>query len=231
MPKSITAKIMKNIKLPSTGRAVDTDAIKRTKVKRSEPTAIYLNLDELNLLEKFPIEGSFAKVCDLFIVGCYTGLRYSDLINIKKEHIRKDTICLLTRKTEEKVIIPIHPVVRKIIDKYEGAIPINFTASWYNSTIKKIARDAGIDSPVNIEIKRGNGNVESKIIPKWKLISSHTARRSFATNMYLAKTDAPVYQIMLVTGHRTEEAFFRYIRIGKEENAKRLLSHPFYGTQ
>lgn len=61
---------------------------------------------------------------------------------------------------------------------------------------------------------------------KWQVISSHTARRSFATNAYLA--GIPVFRIMLITGHKTEESFFRYIRIGKAENARELAQHPFF---
>jgi integrase len=68
--------------------------------------------------------------------------------------------------------------------------------------------------------------VVRKRMKKYALVSSHTARRSGATNMYLA--GIPVARIMLLTGHKTEQAFFKYIPIGKQENAKTLLEHNFF---
>lgn len=63
-------------------------------------------------------------------------------------------------------------------------------------------------------------------VKRYALVGSHTARRSFATNLYLSGISAG--RIMLLTGHKTEEAFFRYIRINKEENAKILSEHAFF---
>ncbi|MDO9635196.1 MAG: tyrosine-type recombinase/integrase [Paludibacter sp.] len=64
------------------------------------------------------------------------------------------------------------------------------------------------------------------MIPKNELVTSHTARRSFATNLYLAGIDT--ISIMLLTGHKTEKSFMVYIRITKEQNAYRVASHPFF---
>lgn len=66
----------------------------------------------------------------------------------------------------------------------------------------------------------------SKLIPKYQFISSHTARRSVATNMYLS--GILTFRIMLITGHKTEKSFFRYIRITREENVKVLARHKFF---
>jgi integrase len=63
-------------------------------------------------------------------------------------------------------------------------------------------------------------------MPKFKFISTHTARRSFATNLYIA--DIPAISIMKITGHKTERSFMYYIRISQEENADKLLTHPFF---
>lgn len=213
------------------GYAVDRDAMKQVRLKQNEPIAIYLTQDEIFKIASFDLGGRFEKVRDLFVIGCYTGLRFSDLININSTHIKGNSFQILTRKTSERVVIPIHPIVREIIKRYGDDFKFEFTQSWYNETIKHIARDAGIDDDITIERRAGDGLVETKIVPKWKLISSHTGRRSFATNLYLSKTNSPVYHIMLITGHKTEESFFRYIRISKEENAKQLLKHPFYAER
>jgi hypothetical protein len=84
---------------------------------------------------------------------------------------------------------------------------------------------AGITDKILVEYTRGHKVIrESK--RKYELEGSHTARRSFATNAYLA--GIPAARIMLLTGHKTEDAFFRYIRIQKAENAKVLADHPFF---
>jgi integrase len=72
---------------------------------------------------------------------------------------------------------------------------------------------------------RGGKNVQETFL-KYELVSTHTARRSFATNLYLA--DIPSITIMKMTGHKTEKAFLRYIRLTQEQNANKLLHHPFF---
>ena len=70
------------------------------------------------------------------------------------------------------------------------------------------------------------GKVEKKSLPKFKLISTHTARRSFATNIFIA--GVPSISIMKITGHKSERSFLQYIRISQEENADNLIKHPFF---
>ncbi|GAB6011487.1 site-specific integrase [Viscerimonas tarda] len=65
-----------------------------------------------------------------------------------------------------------------------------------------------------------------EIKEKWQLITPHTGRRTFSTNAYLA--GIPVFRIMLITGHKTEQSFFKYIRIARKENADFLAEHPFF---
>jgi integrase len=72
------------------------------------------------------------------------------------------------------------------------------------------------------------GEVKKDIFKKYELITSHVARRSFATNLYLV--DVPSITIMKITGHKTEKSFLRYIRITQEENANKLLNHPFFNN-
>ena len=90
-----------------------------------------------------------------------------------------------------------------------------------NKHIKAICRKAGIDGMIGITI---NGKREYK--PKYMLVSSHTARRSAATNMALNGT--PLRDIMQITGHKSEAALLKYIKITKEENARRLKDNPFF---
>ena len=64
---------------------------------------------------------------------------------------------------------------------------------------------------------------------KYELVSTHTARRSGATNMYIAVI--PTLAIMKITGHKTEKAFLKYIKISEEENAEMLAKHCFFNKQ
>ena len=74
--------------------------------------------------------------------------------------------------------------------------------------------------------KCGSMSFEKNVQPKYKLVGTHTARRSFATNLYLA--EVPSISIMKITGHKTEKSFLQYIRVTQKENADKLLTHPFF---
>lgn len=130
-----------------------------------------------------------------------------------------------TKKTNTPVQVPIHPVVREIIQKYNKELPPPPSVQHFNRQIKKICRKIGFKKKMLFERQIGRQRV-SKLIPKYQFISSHTARRTAATNMYLA--GIVPYRIMLVTGHKTEKSFFRYIRITREENVKVLAKHKFF---
>jgi integrase len=94
-----------------------------------------------------------------------------------------------------------------------------------NKYLKEIGEDAKIKGKIQVTITKG-GEVKKDTYNKFKLISTHTARRSFASNCYLA--GIPAITIMKITGHKTESSFLRYIRISQEENANKLLDHPFF---
>ena len=86
---------------------------------------------------------------------------------------------------------------------------------------------AGIDEDIITSITRG-GILVSNTVKKYSKITNHTARRSFATNLYLA--DVPVLAIMKMTGHRTEKSFLKYIRVTPEENAIKIAQHPYFAN-
>lgn len=159
----------------------------------------------------------------MFLIGCYTGLRVSDFSRLSAAHIGRH-ITIKTHKTGIPVVIPIHPVVREII---ESGFDLTNTISdqKFNEQIKELCRLAGITEDVLINKNEGGKNVE-KIIPKYKLVSSHTARRSFATNAY--KAGVPTIAIMKITGHTKESTFLKYIKVSAQENAEMLSRHPFF---
>lgn len=185
----------------------------------SEPSeSIYLSEIELENLFKLDLSDSFRleRVRDLFLIGCWTGLRFSDFTTIKKEDINGDRIRVKTQKTRHKVIIPIHPTVRTIIEKYNFELPPAISNQKFNEYIQEVAIRAEINEPFTKHITKGGKSI-SITHPKHDFVTSHVARRSFATNAYKRKIEPLL--IMSITGHKTEIEFLKYLKITDEEKA------------
>ena len=157
---------------------------------------------------------------DLFIIASKTGLRFGDLsiLNHSTWDLEKRNLYINTHKTQKRVVIPLSDMVVEIYNKYQGELPIPRDKSHYNKHIQKCAMIAGIDEDI-YKIDKKGGVLKQIAYKKWQLVTSHTARRSFATNMYLKCHDP--FTVMAITGHTTEENFLRYICISKEEYAER----------
>lgn len=166
------------------------------------------------------------KIRDLFVIGCLTGLRYSDYSTLTKDNFQNGFIVKRTRKTNVTVKIPMHDYVKEIIEKYDRQIPGGYNIQYFNAYLKVIAQEIGLTDPVTYCYTRG-GELRTVTKEKWQLISSHTARRSAATNMYLTGRMKPL-EIMRITGHKSESCFFRYIRVTEDDTARMLSGDIFY---
>lgn len=192
---------------------------------------IYLTTDELNKIYQFDFKEKkyLDRVRDLFLIGCHTGLRFSDFTQLRPENLSSHgsgyVFNVLTKKTNQKVVVPIKPTVKEIWDKYEGILPRAISNQKMNDYLKEIGELVGINKIITIKQKSGN-DVRERKCEKYKLITTHTARRSFATNAYL--NDIPSISIMQLTGHRTESSFMKYIKVSQERNAEKLSDHPFF---
>lgn len=200
------------------------DSIKDFNKEITETDSIYLSAAEIEAMEKLTLTGTRDKARDLFLTGCYTALRVSDYGCLKKENIRDGKIYKTTKKTGERVVIPLHPKVKAILEKYDYQLPV-VSDVLINRYIKSVAKMAGIDKDIQITRQEGFEKI-SYTKKKWELVSSHTARRSGATNMYLAGI-SPI-SIMMITGHRSEKSFLNYIKVTKEQNAELLAQHAFF---
>jgi integrase len=202
------------------------EAYKSSKFKAltEEAETIYLTESELTKLYEHDLSdnSSFDRVRDLFLVGCWTGCRFSDISQITPENISEGFINLKQYKTGKKVIIPLHPIVTSILNKYGGTLPEVISNQNFNDYLKDIARLSGIDEATHKAITKGGIKV-STAYKKWELVTTHTARRSFATNLY--KSGFPTLSIMAITGHTTEKAFLKYIKVTPDEHAKKLQLH------
>ncbi|WP_304516617.1 site-specific integrase [Cecembia rubra] len=204
-------------------------AFQKFKAHNTPGFSIYLNEDEINQIMELDLRSTphLERVRDLFIVGCWTGLRFSDFTSIRPENIKDEYLEIKTFKTGEKVIIPIHSMVRKIMAKYDGvypnSLPPAISNQKMNAYLKDIAKQVDcLKTPVEVERIKGGLKAITRQ-EKWELVTTHTARRSFATNVY--KSGFPAISLMKITGHRTEKAFLLYIKVTPEENAKQLLDH------
>ena len=188
--------------------------LKRFSKPSEETKAIYLNENELKAIYDFDFSNNkkLDRVRDLFLIGCYTGLRFSDLSLLTTKNINEEnnTINVKTQKTGKMVVIPIHAFIRQILLKYNNDLPKMLSNQKFNDYIKEVVKKVSIDEEIPIQREKDNLSYVDKV-PKYELITSHTARRSFATNAYLA--GIPAISIMKITGHKTEAAFMKYILV------------------
>lgn len=214
---------------------INNDTYKSYRSKSVEVDNIYLTEDEIARLYALDIpllkskgivdeRNCMEETRDLFIIGCYTGLRQSDLNHLEKAvfDIEKGTMTIVTAKTAEKVVIYLHKFIKELYAKYNGKFPKMCAKSKYNPHLKELGRLADINDEVIVKENRG-GKITSIKYKKYELICSHTARRSFATNLYLK--GAPTIGIMKLTGHKTEANFMRYIKVTREENAQLMKKY------
>jgi len=196
---------------------------KKFSYNEEETEHVYLTERDLYKLFSVKIDNKkLDQVRDLFVFGAWVGLRFSDFSKIKPENIVKLDddyfINMITQKTKEHVIIPCNPVVLEIFEKYKensNMLPRAISNQKFNDYIKVVCALAELTE---------TGRLNSK--PKERLcdmVSSHTARRSFATNYYLQ--GFPTIDLMKITGHRSERSFLKYIRVSKLDTAKRLNDH------
>lgn len=153
-------------------------------------------------------------VRDMFVLSCNLGQRFSDMIRIDKECFSRNSFSIVQQKTgcHAKVDIDRMSIdmntTYKILEKYDYKSPLTTDISCYDKYLKELLQHIGFDEVIKRETKI-NGHIETKLYPKWKLIGSHTARRTFATVNILR--GFRVSDIRRATGHKTESAFEKYI--------------------
>lgn len=191
---------------------------KRFFVIRETADSIFLTNDEIKALQGLDLSAykNLDVTRDLFIIGCMTGLRYSDLASLKPENIEKDKIFLEQAKTKIRVVVPINEDVRRVLLKYK-TVPKAYSNQKSNQYLKEICKKVkALETIVEKSITKG-GKEQKSASQKWELVTTHTARRSFATNE--VKKGTPIAFIMAITGHNTEKSFWKYVRLSKEDYA------------
>lgn len=211
--------------------AVDLGYTTNFQFRHKKFTAPWVDVDsvylsDLEIIKLFKLDLTANKrleqVRDLFVFGCFVGLRFGDYSEVKPENIitidGELFVKMITQKTGEEVIIPCSPVVLQIFKKYSSNVnrlPNSISNQKFNDYIKEVCKQAEFTEKGRLISKPDKSLYEC--------ISSHTCRRSFATNLYLESF--PPIEIMKITGHRTETAFLKYIKVTKLDAAKRLSAH------
>lgn len=190
-------------------------------IKQSEEVeTIYLDEAELKELKDLDLSENpvFDAVRDMFLIACNTGLRHSDWPKLNPAEMKEGVIKIKQQKTDSVVDIPIRKAVLDIFEKHGGNLPSLISEQKTNAYLKEIAKKTA-SLKTQIETRSKKDGLESIVMrPKWEMVTTHTARRSFATNAY--KSGLPTLHIMAITGHKTEKSFLKYIRISPNEHAK-----------
>ena len=217
---------------------------KRKVEERDKAVEIYLTENELQALAEMELTGLKEQVRDVFLVGCYTCQRVSDYTNITPESFTttaKGTpiIRLIQHKTRNEVKIPImNPNLRAICEKYNYRIPavvdviINRYIKEILKTLSESVPSLAVKVPTKLTMKQKKNVADGKmtvernpqgevVMPRYNCVTTHTARRSGITNMYLTYKYT-IVQMMHVSGHKTQNTFMDYIKLSSDEIADEI---------
>ena len=191
---------------------------------------IYLTEDEVNHLFEIQLTGYLEKARDVFIIGCRTGLRVSDYNRCVSDNVENSGLICIdeTEKTGEPVYIPIHWQVKSILNKYNGLPPL-ISDQKLNKYLKELCRKAGFVQKVK-DTRQGRDKPKEtgEFVPKFELVTTHTARRSCATNMYIAGFD--LYFIQGILGHKRIETTIRYLGVTRKIIALKMADNPYFSN-
>ena len=221
---TLTARLVTFLTLADDELESGNTSYKKINLSEKDTNKIYLNEKEILQIYNHDYELDYHRnAVNNYIIDCCLGLRYSDLkkFDLEKHIIEiddKQYFKMTTQKSKSSVIIPLNSIVIDIYKNYDVHFISNVKLNKY---IKEAAELAGVTQTTE-KITYPAGKMLLEYVPKYKLITVHTARRSFATNMYL--NNVPVRSIMMMTGHKTEKAFMRYLRINVEQNAQLVMA-------
>lgn len=164
----------------------------KPKLKTTQKKIIFLTQTELRQVIDFEIPANknhLERIRDVFLFLCFTGLRYSDVANLKKSDVKDNHIEITTIKTTDSLIIELNKHSEYILDKYKNdifnkendtALPV-ISNQKMNVYLKELMKLIGIDEPIRETYYMGNKRID-KIVPKYELIGTHAGRRTFICN-------------------------------------------------
>jgi site-specific recombinase XerD len=194
-------------------------AFKDVKIKKRETSHISLSLSDLDTLESLDLDPVKDYYRDLFLIGCYSGQRFSDYKRFNKKFVVGNNIEIRAKKTGQFSYIPLTRKLKALLDKYDWELP-TISSQKFNDHIHEICRIAGFTEIVTRDRFFGNRK-ETEEIPRYKLIASHTARRTFIT---LSEQKGVSHSlIMKVTGIKSLKTLENYIRVDKDRLSEAII--------
>ena len=200
----------------------------KPKLKDMQKKIIFLTWEELNRLREFkipPTKQALERVRDVFLFQCFTGLRYSDVFNLRRSDIKGDHIEVTTVKTSDSLVIELNKHSKAILEKYQDvvfehdkALPV-ITNQKMNEYLKELAELAGINEPIRQTYYKGNVRIDD-VTPKYALLGTHAGRRTFICNALAL--DIPPQVVMKWTGHSDYKAMKPYIDIADDIKANAM---------
>ena len=186
------------------------------KVKKHETDDIALTMAEVELFTKADLTPAQDRCRDLFLIGVYSGQRWSDYSVFDKTDVRDNVIVKRAKKTSTNSYIPLHTELKDILDKYDWKLP-SISQAKFNKHLKAIGKKLEINDKIKFTHSKGNLK-EVEIKEKWELITSHTARRTYIT--LAAENNIPDHTIMDITGIRDSGTLKKYKKSNKESNVE-----------
>ena len=200
----------------------------KPKLKDTQKKIIFLTWEELNKLREFkipPTKQALEPVRDVFLFQCFTGLRYSDVFNLRRSDIKGDHIEVTTVKTSDSLIIELNDHSKAILEKYKDvefendkALPV-ITNQKMNDYLKELAELAEINEPIRQTYYKGNERID-EVTPKYALLGTHAGRRTFICNALAL--GIPPQVVMKWTGHSDYKAMKPYIDIADDIKASAM---------
>jgi integrase len=195
----------------------ESQAFKRFSWKHREPDVLTLTKEELeaiaalHLTSKPYLENARA----LFLLGCYTGLRFSDVASLRPEHVQGNNLRLTTHKTSDTLTIPLRPEAKVLIQRMLSNQVHPITNQRLNQYVKELGCLAGIDRPTERVRYQGGNRLPGQAVPKYELLTTHTARRTFVTQAL--KDGMRDVTVRKITGHKDLKSFSRYIEVAERD--------------
>ncbi|MDR1884402.1 MAG: site-specific integrase [Prevotella sp.] len=200
----------------------------KPKLKNTKKKVIFLTWKELNQLRDCVIPETkkyMERVRDVFLFSCFTGLRHSDIYNLRRSDIKDNHIEITTIKTADSLIIDLNNHSKSILDKYKDvhfendkALPV-ISNQKMNDYLKELAEIAEINEPVRETYYKGNERIE-EVTPKYALLGTHAGRRTFICNAL--SLGIPPQVVMKWTGHNDYKAMKPYIDIADDIRANAM---------
>ena len=225
-------KVSKRVDIPFTWYDSNLNSFEFVKDESNKELAsnkkVTLTEEQLKQLYDYPITGTELQVRkrteirDLFVLQCLVGQRVGDMQKFfngdNEKDEEEDTISIIQQKTKARAIIPLTPLAKEIISKYQNTElkyykPSN---SNLNAELRIIAEEAGLNIPITFEDKDGK-----QVKPLFELVHTHTARHTFITIM--CRRDIPKETIIIATGHEDTKMIDKvYSHLSNKDKAQKV---------